>query len=348
MYLIHGTYPVSDARLKQLAVRYSASLELFSTLPLAKEYQLVETEPADFEIYRLVHTSEYVELLERVHREGHSISGIPAEAVAFERIGVGGTLTATRLALSKRCTAYHLGGGYHHGMPDRPNGVDYCNDVAMALAYILATGVEKILYVDLDVHHPDGVQTIFKKDPRVLQISLHGWAAHSNEGYYSFIGRGAGVGKKINMPLPAHTGDRIYLQILKALLLSVMRSYQPEVVFYQAGLDPYRKDPIGCLNLSLRGLYERDRLVASLCASKSIPFVVVLGGGYDLENTPRAVINTLAALAGKNVVFDEAESPGASSAARALRWYKSLRACLRQYLELDEIVGGELKEESHA
>lgn len=348
MYLIHGTYPVTDARLMQLAARYSAALKLLSTLPLAKEYRLVETEPADFEVYRLVHTSKYIELLERVQRESHSTSGIPAEAVAFERIGVGGTLTATRLALSERCTAYHLGGGYHHGMPDRPNGVDYCNDVAMALKFILTTGIEKILYVDLDVHHPDGVQTIFEQEPSVLQVSLHGWASHTNEGYYSFIGKGAGAGKKINMPLPAHTGDRIYLQILKTLLASVMRSYQPEVVFYQAGLDPYRKDPIGCLNLSLRGLYERDRLVSSMCANNPIPFIAVLGGGYDRESTPRAVVNTLAALAGKNIVFDETESFGAPSAARAFRWYNSLRACLRQYLELDEIVSRERKEEGYA
>jgi acetoin utilization protein AcuC len=348
MYLVYGTYHMTNAQLVKLAERYTTSLKLLEALPLVDEYKLVETEPADFETYRLVHTGEYVKLLEYVHREGRSVNGIPVEAVAFEKIGVGGTLTATRLAISERCTAYHLGGGYHHGMPDRPNSFDYCNDVAIALAHILVTGVEKILYIDLDVHHPDGVQKIFESEPRILQVSLHGWAGHTNEGHYSFIGTGAGLGKKINMPLPPHTGDRIYLQILKTLLASVMRSYQPEVVFYQAGVDPYRQDPIGCLNLSLRGLYERDKLVVSACANKSVPFIVVLGGGYDVENTPRAVVNTLSALAGKDIVFDEPESLGVPSAAKGLRWYGSLRACLSQYVNLDEISSEERKEEDHA
>jgi acetoin utilization protein AcuC len=348
MYLVYGTYHMTNAQLVKLAERYTTSLKLFKALPLVDEYKLVETEPADFETYRLVHTEEYVKLLEYVQREGRLVNGIPVEAVAFEKIGVGGTLTATRLALSERCISYHLGGGYHHGMPDRPNGVDYCNDVAIALAYILATGVEKILYVDLDVHHPDGVQRIFETEPRILQISLHGWVGHTNEGHYSFIGTGAGLGKKINMPLPPHTGDRIYLRLLKALLTSVMQSYQPEVVFYQAGVDPYCQDPIGCLNLSLSGLYERDRLVVSTCVNKSTPLVVVLGGGYDSENAPKAVVNTLSALVEKEIVFDEPESFGTPSAARALRWYGSLRACLRQHVELNEIAKDEQKEDSHA
>lgn len=348
MYLIHGTYPVANARLVNLAERYTASLKLLSTLPLAGKYKLVEAEPADFGTYRLAHTEQYVNLLERVHREGRLVSGIPTEAVAFERVGVGGTLTATRLALSERCAVYHLGGGYHHGMPDKPNGIDYCNDVAIALAHILAVGVERVLYIDLDVHHPDGVQRIFESEPRILQVSMHGWAGHTNEGHYSFIGMGAGLGKKINMPLPPHTGDRIYLQILKALLTSAMRNYQPEVVFYQAGVDPYRQDPTGCLNLGLRGLYERDRLVMSTCMSESVPFITVLGGGYDPTNAPRAIVNTLSALAGKDIVFDEPESLGVPSAAKAFRWYDSLRTCLWQYMELETVMWSERKEEGHA
>ena len=127
-----------------------------------------------------------------------------------------------------------------------------------------------------------------------------------------------------------------------------MRSYQPEIVFYQAGVDSYRQDPIGCLNLSLRGLYERDRLVTSMCVNKSVPFVAVLGGGYDSENAPKAIVNTLSALAGKEIVFDESESFGAPSAARAFRWYASLREYLRQYWEFDEIAKDEWKEDDHA
>lgn len=337
MYLIHGTYKMTVPQLVRLAERYTKSLNHLSSISLAREYKLVEAEPAGFDSYRNVHTDQYVRLLESVYQENKTVRGILSEAVAFERIGVGGTLMATRLALSERCITYHLGGGYHHGMSDRPNGIDYCNDVAIALAQSFSCGIEKVLYVDLDAHHPDGVQKIFENDPRILQVSLHGWPSHTNEGHYSFIGMGAGRGKKINMPLPSHTGDNIYLKILNTLLMSVMQNYQPELVFYQAGVDPYYHDPVGCLNLSLRGLYERDKLVVTMCTRKPIPLVVVLGGGYDPLNTPRAIINTLAALAGKEIVFDEQKSLGAPTSTKAIRWYGSLRTYLWEYLELQPI-----------
>jgi len=346
MYLICGKYLPTNKELKELAHRYDVARCLFSMTQLTEIYRVYESEPAKFEDYQLIHSKAYVNTLREIAAKKGTYE---SEAIEFERVGVGGTLAATRLALSERCTAYHLGGGYHHGLADRPNSVDYCNDVAIALAHILATGVEKILYVDLDVHHPDGVQKIFESEPRILQVSLHGWTGHhTNEGHYSFIGTDAGVGRKINMPLPPHTGDRIYLQILKTLLMSVMRSYQPEVVFYQAGVDSYRQDPIGCLNLSLHGLYERDKLVASTCVNKPLPFIVVLGGGYDPKNAPRAVVNTLSAIAGKEIVFDEPESLGSTSALRALRWYDNLCTLLRPYMELDKLARDERKEDSHA
>jgi acetoin utilization deacetylase AcuC-like enzyme len=336
MYLVYGTYP-DDPESVRFSGRYTAACNLFSATDIVREYEVCEALPAELDDYRLAHTEEYVEILRNVERTGKSCGSISSEAVAFEKIGVGGTLMATRLAIASRDVAYHLGGGYHHGMPDRPNSIDYCNDVAIGLAYLLSAGITKILYVDLDAHHPDGVQEIFGGNPHVFQVSLHEKSFFGGKGQSSFIGKGVAAGSKVNMPLPCHTGDRAYLQILESILSSVMKSYDPGAVFYQAGVDPYVQDPVGRLSLSLQGLYARDALVASLCRRKSIPFVIVLGGGYHPSGGPKAIVNTLAAFAGKGIVFDEPGSVGSPSAEpKAYRAYDTLRAHLHGYVELEE------------
>lgn len=346
MFLVHGEYNPTLQMLIDLSSRYAVALDLLLKSRIAGFYQVVRADPAiDFNDYRRVHTNSYVDVLAQIHASGVSTMGIPPEGVQFERVGVGGTLTATHLALESKGFAYHIGGGYHHGMPDGPYSIDYSNDVAIALALILESGASRILYVDLDAHHPNGVQKIFGGEKRILQISLHEWPG-GEEGNFTYIGVGEGRGKKINMPIPSHSGDAVYLQVLSAILSSVVRQYNPEVVFYQAGVDSYRNDPIGSLNISLNGLYKRDLLVASTFMKIGRPFIGVLGGGYHPVAGPRAIVNTLAAFAGQDIVFDETESSGSPVAVKTLRWYDSLRLLLRPYILLDAV--NSIREDTHA
>ena len=131
MFLVRGKYMIADEKIMSFAARYVAAFNLFLACPFVEDYKTVEAEPASFESYRLVHTNAYVDILEKVSREGKIFQMISPDAVEFEQVGVGGTLTAAHYALSKCCFAYHLGGGYHHGMPDKPHSIDYCNDVAI-------------------------------------------------------------------------------------------------------------------------------------------------------------------------------------------------------------------------
>ena len=341
MYLVYGDYDHIDKAFSIYSNRYKIALSLFRESPLITSFDIVKAEPADLKDYRKAHTSTYVDLLERIDKTGVSAPMVPASAVAFERVGVGGTMKAVQLALENKTIAYHLGGGYHHGMPDGPNSIDYCNDVAIGLASILERGVKRILYVDLDAHHPDGVQCVFLEDPRVFQLSLHCWTGSDPGAYYDFIGSGKAKGFKVNMPLPSHTGDQIYLDILQSTLKSILLKFTPEVVFYQAGVDPYQRDPIGNLNLSLRGLYERDVLVRSSCSST--PLVVVLGGGYSVDGAPKAVINTLAALADKPIVYDEPYSRGACNRKTVLKWHQKLTGILAPYITLGSLDSEEAR-----
>lgn len=344
MFLVCGDYSKLTGELtKRFASRYTAAYNLFISSPVAKRYQVVNANPASFDEYNLAHSAQYVETLKRIISSQEGVDGIPLEGVQFEQVGVGGTLTAAILALKNNSFAYHLGGGYHHGMPNSANGIDFCNDVAITLKYLLRAGLKKILYVDLDAHYPDGVQTILMSESRIMQVSMHQQIAFDPFSSYSFIGKDGAVGKILNMPLPHDTGDFAYLCILKKLLRSVMASYKPDCVFYQSGVDPYYKDPIGCLNLSLNALYQRDTIVKSVCVSAGTPFVTVLGGGYHPVSGPKAIINSLAALSGEKIVFDEPESMGTPAIKKAFKIYDQLRICIGKHIDLEPITNEERK-----
>src|SRR3989338_1723011 len=331
---IYGKYDLENNLVLQFARRYESAFSLFSSSAVLQNCRITRPEPADFSLYLHAHTSAYVEKLMRVQQSCSDMEGIPFKAVEFERIGVGGTLKAAELALERNCVSYHLGGGYHHGMPDRHESVDYCNDVAILIGYLLHNGYTKILYADVDVHHPNGVQRIFGSDKRVLQLSLHGWGIYPREGFYGDTGTGEGKGFKINLPIPPQTGDEVYVRLFELLLRPLWKNFCPQVVVYQAGLDPHRTDPIGNLNLSLRGLYRRDRLIGDLRKDGDIPLVAVLGGGYAEEIVAKGVVNTIAALTGQAIVFPENPSIGAPTKKKAFSWCAKLLNCVGPYHNL--------------
>lgn len=336
MFIVYGRYLLADSFLIGLYRRYNLALDLFLQSKFASLYKVVEAKPViDFSDYRRVHSGSYVDILEKIHETKMSVVGISEEAVEFERTGVGGTLAATRLAIENNSFAYHIGGGYHHGMPDGPHSIDYCNDVAIALALMLEKGFERILYIDLDAHHPNGVQEIFKDEGRILQVSVH-CQTDNMSGHYTYIGEKNSLGRRINISIPRHTGDKMYMRLLGAVLDSILERYRPDAIFYQAGVDSYKGDSVGQLSLSLRCLYERDRLVASTFSS-DIPFASVLGGGYHPVKAPQAIVNTLAAFAGQDIVFDEQESKGYLSGGRGVRWYNSLCVLLEPHMHLHRI-----------
>lgn len=336
MFLVYGKYSLNEEFLVNLYLRYGTALNLFLNSGLVSFYEVIESQPLiGFADYRRVHSSQYVDVLEKIHKTKMSLCGIPPEAVEFERVGVSGTLTATRLAIESKGFAYHIGGGYHHGMPNGPYSIDYCNDVAIALALLFENGFKRILYIDLDAHHPNGVQEIFRDESRILQVSIHCRTANAL-GHHTYIGEKNSLGRIINIQVPRQTGDCMYMELLRAVIGSVVESYEPDAIFYQAGVDSYKGDAVGQLSLSLRCLYERDKLIASTFLG-NIPFVAVLGGGYHPVKAPQAIVNTLAAFTGQSIVFDEQESSGYLSGRRALRWYNSMCELLESYIHLHRI-----------
>lgn len=235
----------------------------------------------------LVHDAAYLEDLRELRKSAATVSSelpLTREIVTWFELAVSGTVLATELALA-RGAAMHLGGGFHHAFADHAEGFCYLNDTAVAARVALGEGpsppaspAASITVVDLDVHQGNGTARIFQDDPRVFTFSMH------QENNYPMKERG-----DLDMGLPDGMGDREYLEALDRGLEVSVRERGPDLVYYLAGADPYRRDQLGGLGLSLDGLRERDRRVLAACREPGIPVVVLLAGGYaeDLADTVR-------------------------------------------------------------
>jgi acetoin utilization protein AcuC len=198
--------------------------------------------------------------------------------------------------------AVNIAGGLHHAMAARASGFCVYNDPAVAIARLLDLGAQRIAYVDIDVHHGDGVQAAFYDDPRVLTISLHEspLALFPQTGYPGEAGGAGAEGTAVNVALPPGTGDGAWLRAYHAIVPSVVRAFAPELLFTQCGADTHRLDPLADLQLSVDG--QRAAYVAlrdladELCAGR---WVATGGGGYALvEVVPRSWTHLLAVATG--------------------------------------------------
>jgi acetoin utilization protein AcuC len=224
-----------------------------------------------------------------MHRAASHVVGATAEA--FRQVWSGESLHSANIT-----------GGLHHAMPDRASGFCIYNDVAVGIRWLLANGATKIAYVDVDVHHGDGVERIFYDDPRVLTISLHetGQTLFPGTGFAQDNGGPDAAGSAVNVALPPGTSDAGWLRAFHAVVPQLLREFQPDVLVTQHGCDSHRDDPLADLMLSVDGqrasyLALHD-LAHEVCEGR---WVVTGGGGYALvEVVPRAWSHLLAVVSG--------------------------------------------------
>ena len=216
---------------------------------------------------------------------------------------VGATMTAARSVWSGAALhAVSVAGGHHHAMRAAASGFCVYNDLAAAITWLLAAGAERVAYVDLDVHHGDGVQAAFYDDPRVLTISLHEHPAtlFPGTGLPGETGAGDGDGYAVNVALPAGTGDAQWLRAIDAVALPLLRAFKPTVLVSQHGCDSHRLDPLAHLALSVDGQRQAQvilhDLAHELCGGR---WVATGGGGYALvQVVPRTWAHLLGIAAG--------------------------------------------------
>jgi len=204
---------------------------------------------------------------------------ITADVVRRSRAASAGTVLTARLAL-QHGLACNTAGGSHHAFADHGAGFCVFNDVAIAAAVLLDEGrIERALVVDLDVHQGDGTAAIFANDCRVHTFSMHcaiNFPLHKQAG-------------DLDVALDAGLDDDAYLALLADHLPGLLEEVRPDLVFFNAGVDPHVADRLGRLALTEQGLWRRERLVLQTCLGAGVPVAGVIGGGYapDLEQLVR-------------------------------------------------------------
>jgi len=250
--------------------------------------ELVPAEPVDVQALLRVHTPRWVRavLEDRLTESEERRLGFPwsPELVMRSRAAVGGTCAAAARALTEGIGG-NLAGGTHHAFPDHGEGYCVFNDIAVSIRMLQAEGsVRRALVVDLDVHQGNGTAAVFDEDPDVFTFSMHG------ERNFPFRKQRS----SLDIGLPDGVGDDVYLDVLSRHLPRVLEAARPDIVYYQAGVDPLAEDTLGRLSLTHAGLEARDTFVLEAARRSGIPVVVTLGGGYarPLEATVRAHIGT--------------------------------------------------------
>lgn len=270
-----GNHPLAIARVGPVmdlceALGWLPAAE-YRTSPRASEEQLLWFHAADYlAAVKRASASGTVDAQTR-SRYGLGTMENPLFPGLFERAAtsVGGSILAAELALEGRI-AFHPAGGTHHGKPDRASGFCYFNDPVFSIMRLLRGGLDKVLYVDLDAHHGDGVQDAFAADPRVFTVSIHEQGRWPHSGAAEDVGEG----RACNLPVPREFNDSELDALIEGVVLPLARRLSPGAVVVTCGADALAGDPLSAMALSNVGLWRAVEQLAALA-----PAAVILGGG---------------------------------------------------------------------
>jgi acetoin utilization protein AcuC len=277
------------------------------------EIPWVEAREADEQDVRLVHDSEYLEVLRQANtgrtpaKSGHYGLGSADNPVFsglydWSLLVTGATLECIRqVRYENRRIAFNIAGGLHHALSARSSGFCYLNDPAIGIARMVQDGL-RVVYLDLDVHHGDGVEAVFYNTDQVLTISIHqhGHTLFPGTGFPEEMGQGTGRGFAVNVPLAPGTDDELYLRVFKETVPPLVHAFAPDVLVTQLGVDTFTTDPIASLNLTIKGFCK---LIGEI-KSWGLHWVALGGGGYNIMNVALAWTSAWAIMKGVELSDD--------------------------------------------
>ncbi|KAJ5667221.1 Histone deacetylase RPD3 [Penicillium longicatenatum] len=310
-----GNYAyVSGHPMKPHRIRMTHSLVM--NYGLYKKMEIYRAKPASKYEMTQFHTDEYIDFLAKVtpdnmdqfskEQSRYNVGDdCPVFDGLFEFCGIsaGGSMEgAARLNRGKCEVAVNWAGGLHHAKKSEASGFCYVNDIVLGILELLRFK-QRVLYVDIDVHHGDGVEEAFYTTDRVMTVSFHKYGEYfPGTGELRDIGVGAGKNYAVNFPLRDGINDASYQSIFEPVIKSVMEWYRPEAVVLQCGGDSLSGDRLGCFNLSMRGHANCVNFIKSF----DLPTLILGGGGYTMRNVARTWAFETGILVGDNL---ESELP---------------------------------------
>ncbi|MBM9501618.1 histone deacetylase [Leptospira sp. 201903071] len=269
------------------ARKYQMVYNLVKQDPKLADLFVHKPDPAKEKELALVHTKEFLKdffSLKLTERTQYSELPLTKQIVQSFVLAVGGTILSMELT-KKYKFVYHIGGGFHHSMPDRAEGFCYLNDAAIAgKLFQRQNPGKKVLYIDLDLHQGNGNSVVFQNDPHVFTFSMH------QENLYPKKEKSG-----MDVALLEGTDDKKYHELLEESLEKIYSSFQPDLIFYIAGADPFEGDSLGDLKLTFQGLRKRDKIVKEFALRVDAPVVILPAGGYakDFHDTVTIHYNTI-------------------------------------------------------
>lgn len=304
-------------------IRLDLTTRLASALGLLEQVEVHGADVASDEMLRLVHEAAYIDAVK--HASAHPDEADPARGLGTEddpafagmhdasaRL-VQGTLDLARaLHAGEIDHGVNYCGGLHHAMPHTAAGFCIYNDAGVAIQWLLDQGVERVAYVDIDVHHGDGVERIFWDEPRVLTVSVHesGRALFPGTGWPHDIGGHGAEGSAANVALPPGTGDAPWLRSIESVVTPLIHAFKPQILVTQHGCDSHFQDPLAHLTISLDAQRRAHESLHSLshevCGGQ---WIALGGGGYEIVNVVPRSWTHLLAIAAHSPIKPDVEVP---------------------------------------
>jgi acetoin utilization deacetylase AcuC-like enzyme len=271
-----------------------------------------------------VHPLEHVEAVRELSARGGAFDldtpvSLGSWEAALDAAGGACALAESLLTGGERVGFAALRPPGHHAEPRRAMGFCLFSNVAVAARHaIAALGAERVLIVDWDVHHGNGTNAVFHESRDVLFASIHQYPFYPGTGALTDVGSGEGEGYSLNLPVPAGTGEDVFLSLVEHVVLPAARAFAPDLALISAGFDAHRDDPVGGCSLETSSYAELTRQVLSL----GVPVGAVLEGGYDLDALAGSTVATMEALAEGGEPGAHPREEIAARAAEALgRWW---------------------------
>lgn len=305
-------------------VRLALTMGLVRAFGLDRELEVRAGRPAGESTLRLVHREDYVAAVREVSADPGVADGSyglgTMDDPAFHGMHEASALIAGQSVAAAEAIwrgdaehAVNFAGGLHHAMPGGAAGFCVYNDAALAIARLLELGAERVAYVDVDVHHGDGVQAAFWDDPRVLTVSLHEHprTLFPQTGWPEETGGPAAEGSAVNIALPAGTGDEGWLRAFHSVVPELLEDFRPQVLVTQHGADTHFEDPLAHLAVSL----DAQRAVQEACHELAHSWadgrwLALGGGGYAVVDVVPRSWTHLVAIAGHRPIAPETAVPG--------------------------------------
>ncbi len=290
-----------------------------------------EPRPATRDELLRVHSADYLDAIALL--SGRAVMLDPdtftsPESVDVAALAAGAMMQAAEHAITNREPAFALvRPPGHHAERDRAMGFCLYNNIAVAAAHAIASGLSRVAIVDIDVHHGNGTQWMFYDDPRVLYVSTHQYPFYPGTGAANEIGTGKGVGFTFNLPLEMGATDADYALVYRAAVLPVIEQFGPELVLVSAGFDAHERDPLASMRVTTDGYGSLVRQLVKAATNRSIAFVTE--GGYDLRALSDCLDTAIAEASGKAATTDATAADAlrsGSSTARAERALEAVRA----------------------